>query len=429
MAVSLIRDAEVENTIRAYATPLFSAAGLKASDVKIFIVKDNTLNAFVAGGQKLFINTGLILNADSANQVIGVIAHETGHIAGGHLSRVHDALSKNSAASILAFVLGGAAALATGRGDVGAAVAAGGQSIALRNFLAYSRVQESSADHAAMKYLDATETSAEGLLQFMEKLGDQELLSPAQQDPYVRTHPLTRERIDALQHHVKTSSSSNTPEPPRIAAMHARMKAKLFAFLNPIGRTLRRYKESDDSVPSRYARAIGRYREGKIDPAVKLIDSLIAEEPSNPYFHELRGQMLFESGRLHEALKSYGEAAKLLPSSDLIRRDLARAQMAFEQPALTDAAIVNLEAALAVDKEQSFTWRLLATAYGRKGDHGRSSIALAEEALLQDKPDIAEFHAGRAIGIFPQGSREWLQAEDIRLAAKEMASRKRRDEN
>ncbi|MEK9752697.1 MAG: M48 family metalloprotease [Rhodospirillaceae bacterium] len=188
-AVSLIRDAEVENTIRTYAAPLFRAAGLKADDVKIYIVKDNTLNAFVAGGQNLFVNTGLLIASESANQVIGVIAHETGHIAGGHLSRIHDALSKNSAMSILAFVLGGAAAIATGRGDVGQAVAVGGQSMATRNLLAYSRVQESAADNAGMKYLDATKTSAKGLLEFMEKLGDQELLSPAQQDPYARTHP------------------------------------------------------------------------------------------------------------------------------------------------------------------------------------------------------------------------------------------------
>ncbi len=426
-AASLIRDAEVENTIRAFATPLFRAAGLKASDVKIYIVKDNTLNAFVAGGQNLFVHTGLILASDSANQVIGVIAHETGHIAGGHLSRIHDALSKNSVAGILAMVLGGAAAVATGRGDVGAAVMAGGQGVAMRNLLAYTRVQESSADHAAMRFLDATHTSAKGLLQFMEKLGDQELLSPAQQDPYVRTHPLTRERIDALTHFIEKSPNSNTPSPPNVEDMLARIKAKLYAFLNPMGRTLRVYKESDNSVPSRYARAVGRYREAKLDDALVLLDSLIADEPDNPYFHELRGQATFESARLADALASYGKAATLLPDNGLIRRELARVQLEFNQPQLTDAAIINLEAALATEGVQPFTWRLLAIAHGRNGDQGRSSIALAEEALLQEKPDVAAYHAGRALGLFKEGSREWIQAEDIRLAAKEMESRKRRE--
>lgn len=428
-SASLIRDAEVENIIRTYATPLFRAAGLRSRDVRIYIVKDDTLNAFVAGGQKLFINTGLILGSDNAEQVIGVIAHETGHIAGGHLSRVHDALSKSSVASILSMVLGSAAAIATGRGDVGAAVIAGGQSMAARNFLAYSRVQESSADHAAMKYLDETGYSARGLLNFMEKLGDQELLSPAQQDPYVRTHPLTRDRMDALAHHVAQSPNSDNPEPPNITALHERMKAKLYAFLNPMSRTLRVYKETDNSLPSRYARAVGRYREGKLSEALPLIDSLIAEEPSNPYFHELRGQMLFESARLKDAAESYGRAVQLLPDSGLIRRELARVQIEFNQRSMNDAAVINLEAALATETDSPFLWHLLAIAHGRNGDQGRSSIALAEEALLKGKPDIAEFHTGRALKLFKEGTREWLQAEDIRLAAKELASRKKRNDS
>jgi predicted Zn-dependent protease len=425
---SLIRDAEVENTIRAYATPLFRAAGLRAQDVKIFIVKDNSLNAFVTGGQKLFINTGLILQSDSANQVIGVIAHETGHIAGGHLSRVHDALSKTSAASILAMVVGGAAIIATGRGDIGSAIIAGGQGVALRNFLAYSRVQESAADFAAMKYLDKTKASATGLLKFMGKLSDQELLSPSQQDPYVRTHPMTRDRISALTEHVEQSPFSEKNPPPDIRELHKRMKAKLYAFINPMGRTLRTYKPSDNSVASRYARAIGHYRKSDLKKALPLIDGLIAEEPGNAYFHELKGQMLFENARLLEALKSYNRAAQLLPDSALIRRDLARIQIEFNEPALINAAIINLEAALASESQSAFTWHLLAIAHGRNNDKGRSSLALAEEALLKGNSKFAEFHAGRALKIFSKGSREWLQAEDIRLAAKELANRIKRNQ-
>ncbi|MBT6093925.1 MAG: M48 family metalloprotease [Rhodospirillaceae bacterium] len=411
-----------------YATPLFRAAGLRAEDVKIFIVRDSSLNAFVAGGQNLFLNTGLILASKDANGVIGVIAHETGHIAGGHLSRVHAALAKGSAASILATILGGATAIATGRGDVGGAIALGGQSVATRNFLAYSRVQESAADHAALRFLDETGHSARGLLSFMEELGDQELLSPSQQDPYVRTHPLTRDRISAVGEHVKKSSHSDKPVTPHISALHERMKAKLYAFINPMPRTLRVYKASDTSLPSRYARAIGHYRQGKLDQALPLIDGLIADEPANPYFHELKGQMLFENGHLNEALVSYGQAAKLLPNSALIRRDLARAQIEYNQPAFLEAAVINLEAALAIERRSAFNWHLLAIAYGRIGDQGRSSLALAEEALIRSKPKTALHHAGRAQKIFPEGSREWLQAGDILLAAKGDAARQRRKE-
>jgi predicted Zn-dependent protease len=239
---------------------------------------------------------------------------------------------------------------------------------------------------------------------------------------------MTRDRISALTEHVKQSEFSKNKPPPNIMELHKRMKAKLYAFINPMGRTLRIYKESDNSVASRYARAIGHYRKADLVKALPLIDGLIAEEPGNAYFHELKGQMLFENARLLEALKSYNQAAQLLPDSALIRRDLGRIQIEFNEPALIKAAIINLQAALASENQSAFTWHLLAIAHGRNNDLGRSSIALAEEALLKGNPKFAEFHTGRALKIFSEGSREWLQAEDIRLAAKELANRIRRNQ-
>ena len=208
---TLIRDAEVEITIRTFATPLFHAARLNAQDVEFYIVNNEALNAFVTSGQKLFINSGLILNADNVNQIIGVIAHETGHISGGHLSRVKDALSRASTTSVLSLILGGAASIATSKSNIGAAIVAGGQAAAQRNFLKYSRIQEAAADIAALKFLDKTGQSAEGMLAFLEKLSDQELLSPAQQNPYVRSHPLTRDRVATVAYHVANSPHSGKP--------------------------------------------------------------------------------------------------------------------------------------------------------------------------------------------------------------------------
>jgi len=416
--LSLIRDAEIENTIRDYATPVFRAAGLDPDAINIYLVKDPTINAFVAGGQNIFIHTGLLVKTDNASEIIGVIAHETGHISGGHLSRIQNALSKSSVPAILGFILGGAATIATGRGDIGAAISAGGQSVAQRNFLRYSRTQEASADHAALKFLDSTKQSAKGLSQFMKVLEDQELLSTANQDPYVRTHPLSRERIVTIENHVEHSPYSNVLPSPFQVKSHARIKAKLYAFLNTPGRTLRAYKKSDSSIAARYARSIAYYKNAKIDPALELLDGLLKEMPTDPYFHELRGQILFENGRISEALKSYGKASDLLPNSFLIRRELARAQIEKNDPKLIDMAIKNLRIALPKEPRTAFTWRLLATAYGRKGDMGNSSLALAEEALINGKTDIASYHAGRAEKLFASGSREWLQAQDILMAAK-----------
>jgi len=417
---SLILDTEIENILRAYAAPIFKVAGLKSSDVQIYIVNDETLNAFVAGGQKLFVNSGLILNSENANQIIGVFAHETGHIAGGHLSRVHDALSKTKATSIIAMILGGAAAVATGRGDLGAAIAIGGQGTALRSFLAYSRTQEGAADHAGLGFLEKTGQSARGLLAFMNKLGDQELLSIAQQDPYVRSHPLTRHRIETVKNFISTAQHSDSAGPEDFDVMYARMKAKLYAFINPYAHTLQVYKESDRSLPARYARAVAEFRRPRLDKALAIIDDLIADNPHDPYFHELRGQMLFENGRNSGAITSYAKAVELLPDAPLIRLDLARAQLEAHDPRLLNPAIENLEIALSKDPDSARKWRFLAIAHGRKGDMGRSYLALGEEALNLRKPDVAKFQANRAKNMFPRGSREWLQAEDILLAADEL---------
>jgi len=410
--LSFIRDAEIENTIRLYATPIFRAAGLEPSAINIYVVNDKTLNAFVAGGQKLFINTGLLMRSQNAGQVIGVIAHETGHIAGGHLSRTRDAMKNSSAARILAMVLGGAAAIG-GRGDVGSAIIAGGQQMGIRNFLQYSRTQESAADAAAMRFLDATKQSSKGILEFFKILGDQELLSVKRQDPYYRSHPLTRERIHAVEGFVQHSPYTDKREPADFIERHARMKAKLQAFFDPPSRTLRSYKEDDPSIEARYARAIAYYRRPDLERAIPLIDGLIAERPADPYFQELKGQMLFENGRIREALPYYEKSVQLAPGSALLHRALGRVQLEIGDPIQLEGAVENLLVATNADKTDPFSWRLLGTAYGKMDKRGESSLALGEAALLVNKPAEAKFHAGRAAGLFNEGSIGWIQAQDI----------------
>tara|TARA_Y100001960_G_scaffold331110_1_gene427064 strand:+ start:404 stop:1762 length:1359 start_codon:yes stop_codon:yes gene_type:complete len=424
---SLIRDTEVESTIRTYAAPLFNAAGLNTQAVEIYIVNDETRNAFVTNGQKIFINSGLILNADNVNQIIGIIAHETGHIAGGHLTHLSNALSRVSATSILSVILGGAATAATNKSNLGAAIIAGGQAVAQRSFLKYSRVQEAAADIAALRLLDQTGQSARGMLEFLKSLGEQELLSRAQQNPYVRSHPLTRDRIATIAHHVSKSPNSNKQTPAKLLDMHQRIKAKLHAFIKPMEQTLRVYKGGNKSIYNRYARAIVYFRQRNLNKALPILDTLITEEPSNAFFHELKGQILFENAKLKKSLASYMKAAKLLPESALVRRDLARVQIEMNDPNFLDRAIKNLNVSVTIEPRSAFNWHLLAIAHGRKGNIGQSSIALAEEALLKGKHEIATFHARRVQKLFSQGEREWMIAEDIRLAAKELSSTQRRN--
>lgn len=424
--ISFIRDAEIENTIRTFATPIFEAAGLNPSSVEIYLVNDSSINAFVAGGQKLFIHSGLLMQSDTANQVIGVIAHEVGHIQGGHLVRVHDAMRQATAESILAMVVGLAAAVATGRGDMGTAVAAGGQDAALRSFLRYSRTQEGAADSAAMRLLDATGQSSQGLLEFFRKLEDQELLAVGRQDPYLRTHPLSRDRMIAIENHLRHSRHSQAADDPALDAMHARMIAKLRGFIEPATVTFRRYPDNDESIEARYARTLAYHKSNNLDATLREIDSLISERPDDPYFHELKGQVLFERGRVDGALRSYERAATLAPSEALIRVELARVQLATEDPRQFEPAIRNLRAALFRERTNPSVWKELAIAYGRNGQMGESAWAMAEAAARRENWAEARHHASKAEGMLPQGSSEWLQSQDIIAQAQRAEARQKR---
>ena len=413
--IALIRDTEIEATIRAYAAPLFMAAGLDAQAVRIYLVNDNKINAFVAGGQNLFMNAGLLMRSEDAGQVIGVIAHEVGHIEGGHLSRVHEALQRGTAESILALVLGAAAAVA-GRPDLGAAVMLGGQNVALRNFLQYTRTQEGAADAAAMRYLDATQQSARSLLRFFEILSAQELLTTANQDPYLRTHPLTRDRVAAMAEFVARSPYSDAPIRPEFARAHARMKAKLYAHLEDPVATLRRYPSSDTSIEGRYARAIASYRQNRFRESLAAIDDLVGANPHDPYFWESKGQMLYETGHAADAVQAYRQAVALAPEAPLLRIDLGRALMALNDPVLVKEAIGHFRFGVLREPNRPFAWRQLAIALGRDEQMGESALALAEEGLLLGKKPETQYQAGKAQRLLPEGSAGWLRASDI-LAA------------
>ena len=409
----LIRDAEIEATIREMATPLFEVAGIVPDAVDILLVEDDALNAFVAGGQNMFLYTGFLLATESPLEVIGVIAHETGHIAGGHIVRTADAIRGASSVATVASILGAATAILAGRGDAAAAIIAGGQSTAQRQLLNYSRTQESAADQAALRYLDETGQSARGMLRFFERLGGQELLLRSGRSAYAGTHPLTQERIATVRRHLDASPLADKPVDPDIAMKHARMVAKIHAFVRSTVRTFRKYPESDQSLPARYARAIAVYQDHDFDRAVTLVDDLLREVPNDPYFHELKGQILFEAGRPGPAAEAYEKAAVQLPESGLIALETARAHLAVNTPSSNERALVLLKEAIKTLGDSPFTWRQLAIAHGRNGDEGLAALALAEEALLQRRARDAGIQAKRAQSLIPRGTEAWLRTLDI----------------
>ncbi len=431
--MSFIRDAEIENTIRVYATPLFQQAGVEPNAVRIHLVNSPEINAFVAGGLNLFLNTGLIVKTRNASELIGVIAHESGHIAGGHLLRGMDAARNSTYEAIAAALLGMAAGVAAKNGQVAGAVVGAGQDIAMRNYMAFSRSVEGSADTAALRFLDNLHESSKGFLDFMQTLMDQEALQSANQDPYVRTHPLTRDRIDEIQHHVDTSPWTNATLPPEYDELHHRVVAKLVAFLYPAGEALHKYPPTDNSIPGRYARAIAYYRIPDLAQALPLIDGLIAERPQDPYFHELKGQMLYENARVKEAIPEYHAAVKLLPDNALLRTELGTVEIAGVDAGLGAADLLkdaaeNLRFATHDEPDNAEAWLQLSSAYAHMEDDPHAEAALAEYSLLAGKFNEAIFHADRAAKALPKGSPVELRMEDVRVAAEQARDEAKRKE-
>lgn len=421
---SVIRDAEMERIIRDYANPLFRAAGIPPDSIRIRVLNDDGINAFVTNGNRMYINSGLLLRSETPDQLIGVIAHETGHIAGGHLARMGDEINQAGMTSLASMALGAALGLATGRGDVGMAAMSLGQQVAIRNFFAYTRAQESSADQFALKILDSTGQSAAGLLHFFETLGDQELLMTERQDPYVRTHPLTQERVTAVRHHVEATSGKNLG-PTQDRAAHDRLVGKLYGFLRSQGRTLDRYPDSDQSVAARYARAVAYFRRGDLATALPLIDGLIEEQPNDPFFHELKGQMLLEGGRLPESQQAYQKALDLAPDEPLIALSLGHVLVEQGTQDSLAASEPVLRGVVAREPGNAFAWRLLGTSYGQRGDASAASTAMAEHALLSGEPAQALYHAEKALEQVKQSDPHWLRLQDIRQEAQNRLERAR----
>ncbi len=413
----LIRDAEIEATLAAYSHPIFSAAGIPPESVRIFIVDNPQINAYVAGGLNLFLHTGVIRAATKPGMLIGVIAHETGHIAGAHLSQLGEKSTRATIGSLIGTAIG-AIAVAGGAGGAGAGIIAGSQSIAERNFMGEIRMNEAAADQAALTFLDTCDISATGALEMFETLRRMES-GGSTRDPFLSDHPLTTERISAMRNHIAESTIPAGQVPEGFPAMHARMIAKLIAFREPYQTTLNLYPLTDTSVAARYARAIAEFKHSNLSVALKNIDGLIKDFPKDPYFYDTRGQILFENGKLKEAAAAYAKAAALAPHSSLILTDYAKTMIAEDKPSELPHALLLLERAKDLDDSNGDTWRQFAIAYSKQGKSGLSYEALAEEAALAGDYKTVLKHIARARSAQDNDSALTFALDDLEREAKE----------
>lgn len=418
-AQSLLRDAETERFLHEITTPIFIAAGLDPKAITFYLVNDPSVNAFVAGGQNIFVHSGFLLRADNVNEILGVLAHETGHISGGHLIRHDDAVKPAMNISLLS-MLAGVAAMVVGAGDAGAAIMGAGQSAAQGNYLSYSRSVEAATDQAGATFLDQAQISGEGLITFFRKLQEQEFRYGYTLDAYATDHPLTAERIEKLEERVSASPHYRKPPNPQHQATFLRIKAKLAGYVYEPTRTFQLYPESDASIPARVARAYAWHKLAQREKAEAEIDAALKEQPNDPYFLEMKGQILLESGKVEEAIGPLRRSVELAPKEPLIATTLGHALVSKEDPELAKEAITILRRAVSQDDENPFAWFQLGMAYTHLGDEPRAALASAERLSIGNgNPAEIVYHARRAVAGLPKGTPDWLRAQDILLVAEE----------
>jgi len=419
-AQSVLRDAETEELLADMLAPLVEASELEPGNVEVVLINDTSINAFVAGGQVIYVHAGLIEAADTANEVQGVLAHELGHITAGHVVRFNERTRAANGITILSLLLGVGAALA-GAGDAAMGAIMAGQQAAVGSFLAFNRDQEASTDLAGARYLSGAGISGRGMISFFEKLRNFEIrrgYSQSDDAAYGRTHPLSGDRIQTLRGLLAEDPAWEAPDDPVLQERYERAKAKLFGYLAEPRRTLNAYPPGDTSLAARYARAYAYHKDARVDAALAEVEALLAAEPDNPYFLELKGQVLLESGRPEEALAPLRRATALTRANPLISGILGHALIATEDKANYPEAERVLRAAVARDRYNPFAWYQLGVVYAASGDIPRARLASAEQQVMSRRYPEALHNAQAAEAALPYGSPDWIRAQDIALQAR-----------
>jgi predicted Zn-dependent protease len=426
----VLRDTESEQLLRDYTRPILRAAGLEKQNIQMVIINDNQFNAFVADGRRIFVNYGAMMQSETPNQMIGVLAHETGHLAGGHLAKMHEQLARAQTQMIIAMLLGAGAVVAGSRGggnsglaNAGAAAIAGPQEMIRRSLISYVRQQEESADRAGVKFLTATGQSAKGMYETFKRFSDESLFAARGADPYLQSHPMPADRVAALEELAHSSPYWDKKDDPALQMRHDMVRAKISAFMERQDTVYRRYPMSNTTLPARYAHAITTYLHGDLRSALAQIDGLIQLQPANPYFYELRGQALLEGGKPAEAIVPLRKAVQLSNNAPLIEMLLGQALVATDNKAYTEEAISILRAAVTRETEAPLGYSQLAMAYGRKGDYAEADLASAQAAYLRGDNKTARDLASRAKTRFAIGTPGWVKADDI-VSAKPLPGQK-----
>ena len=413
-SLPLVRDAEIESLLKDYTAPIFAAAGLNAKAIKIFLVNKRDFNAFVTG-RRMFINLGAIQTSKTPNEIIGVIAHETGHVIGGHLHRLRARVEKAQIMAVIGMLAGVGAAVRGGDfGDAASgALIFGARNRLQRSVLSYRREEERAADRTAFNLLEKSKQSSKGLLTTFKRFaGSLNLASNT--NPYQVSHPLPRARISFMESLAVSSPYYNKLDSDSLQFRHNMARAKIAAYSDSPQAVARLFSRDLNSPAARYGNAIASYLAGSPRTALPKIEKLIKQYPKYAYLHEMKGEILLNTGKAKLAIKPFQKAIKLDKSkSGLLRIELGHAYLETNNKSLVSKAIKQLKAGISRDPETGEGYQHLARAYNLIGKPNLAIAAAAEHSFNTGRYKQAKQYAKRAQIKLKRGSPQWLRLADI----------------
>jgi len=411
--ISIIRDDETEKLLKEITDPIIRAVGLDSDSIEIVIVNDPSINAFVSGGQRIFIHTGLIAEADDVSTVIGVLAHEAGHIKGAHIIQKGSDYEKANYGAIAGYVLGLGSVLAGAPAEAGLAISSASQNIAMRNLLSYSRDYENAADTVALEVCKKIGVTPRGLVNLLRKIQSEQKISGDIVDKYMLTHPVSEERIKYIENYIKKHPEIDKKPAEEIQKKFLMVKAKIYGFLYSSKKTKQIYqgKTTDEAL---YALSVIKHREAKFSESDNYLNQLIARYPSNYYFYELRAQFLFERGKVDQSISEYRKVLIKLENSVLIRLKLANALLNKKDAASYQEAVSQLKAALLSEPRNISLTNQLGLAYGKLGNLGTSYLYFAESSIIAKNLNNAKFYLQKAERYINKASPEFIKLTELK---------------
>lgn len=410
-SATLINDTEIEKEITNIIMPIAKAADIPENRLKIYIVRDDSFNAFVRGGEDIFVYTGLLKQIKNPNALRAVVAHELGHTIGGHMVQISQRMHDEIVRALIIQTLGVGLMVAGGNPSAGAGVMAGATGIAQQSLLSFSRDEERMADDMAIDLMIRANQNPNGLIEVFEQMRDISGEFESRINPNRINHPLTSERMNNAKLKISKLKKIPTQQKSAIAQENKNyeiLRAKLIGYLDTDKNVIIKYPYTDKSDAAIYARAIANMQSGNLDTAKTGTQTLIARNPNNPYYYELLGDIEYQYGAYDDSVASYEKSLKLTKNAPQIETALALVLSERNKLGDKERAKELCKRVILTEPSPLSYWIL-----ARVTDGGESDWAMAEYYNMNGDKKNAKKYAKSAQKKSKKDSPEYIKSEDI----------------